>query len=44
MWYYYFYNDVKKTIDDIIDNLVYVAKIPTRFSNKIKIKYNKINL
>ena len=39
MWYYEYYYDIKETIDDIVDNIIYVVKVPIRLVTKIRMNY-----
>lgn len=40
MWYYQYYYNIKETISDILNEIVYITKIPNRLYNKFKINNN----
>ena len=43
MWYYNYYYNIKESIEDILNEIVYITKIPNRLYNKRKTKCNEIN-
>ena len=43
MWYYQYYYNIKESIEDILNEIVYITKIPNRLYNKCKTKSNEIN-